>query len=264
MPTRSPLRSSAGPDVTRTSVPISWPEQVRERGLAEPGRPRQQHVVERVAALARRLDVDRQVLGDLALARRTRRRCAGAAPRRRRPGRSSRCASARDHAPACAAPRVRCRLRSVVVAFSRHVLSPPQRRQSLFHQIRGRPRGVHVVEQRLELVRPEAERRPARRTRRRAVPSGRPRARGGGAGTGTPRPAGSVVIFSRSSTVSRSAILRPTPLICVRRATSPPAIARTSSPAGSPARIASATRGPTPWTSSSVWNRRRSSASAKP
>ena len=67
-------------------------QQVRQRGLAQAGRPRQQHVVERVAALARRLDVDGQVVGDLPLAdelgeaARPQRRVvvALAAPRRRR------------------------------------------------------------------------------------------------------------------------------------------------------------------------------------
>ena len=42
-------------------------QQVRERRLAQAGRPGQQHVVQRVAALARRLHVDRQVVGDLPL-----------------------------------------------------------------------------------------------------------------------------------------------------------------------------------------------------
>src|SRR5262249_35595968 len=43
-------------------------EQVREGRLAEAGRAREQYVVEGVAALARRLDVDGEVVGDLLLA----------------------------------------------------------------------------------------------------------------------------------------------------------------------------------------------------
>ena len=42
-------------------------DDVRQRGLAEPRRPEQQHVVERFAALARGLDEDRQLAADLFL-----------------------------------------------------------------------------------------------------------------------------------------------------------------------------------------------------
>jgi len=91
-------------------------EQIRQRGLAKAGRPRQQHVVERIAALARRLDVDRQVLGHLALADElaegARSQCrvvVGRALVAVRVG--------RDHASSARA-RVHCRLRSLVVAFS--------------------------------------------------------------------------------------------------------------------------------------------------
>ena len=42
-------------------------DDVGERGLAEPGRAGEQDVVERLAAPARRLDEDRQLLGDLLL-----------------------------------------------------------------------------------------------------------------------------------------------------------------------------------------------------
>ena len=42
-------------------------DDVGERGLAEPGRAGEQDVVERLAAAARRLDEDRQLLGDLLL-----------------------------------------------------------------------------------------------------------------------------------------------------------------------------------------------------
>ena len=43
-------------------------DDVRERGLAEPGRPEQQHVIQRFAPLARRLDEDGELPADLLLA----------------------------------------------------------------------------------------------------------------------------------------------------------------------------------------------------
>ena len=43
-------------------------DDVRERGLAEPGRPGEQHVVERLSAPARRLDEEAELVLDLVLA----------------------------------------------------------------------------------------------------------------------------------------------------------------------------------------------------
>ena len=77
-------------------------------------------------------------------------------------------------------------------------------------------------------------------------------------------PAPTVRIFSRSSRASRSASFPPTPFTCFKRATSLVAIARTSSAVSIPARIASATRGPTPCTLSNVWNSPFSAVVEKP
>ena len=92
-------------------------EQVRQRGLAEPGRPGEQHVVERLAALARRLRRRPRGSRRPCAGRRTRRSCAGAAPRRRRARAAGRGALGRDHAPGRAArPRLRpssCFLRAI-------------------------------------------------------------------------------------------------------------------------------------------------------
>ena len=60
-------------------------DDVRQRRLAESRRSEQQHVVERLAALARRLDEDRRAGGGSSPARRTRRVRADAAPARRPP-----------------------------------------------------------------------------------------------------------------------------------------------------------------------------------
>ena len=229
IPARSPLRSSAGPEVTRTSVPISCAEQVRQRGLAQPGRPRQQHVVQRVAALARRLHVDRQVLGDLALADELARSCAAAAPRPRRApalaGRTGRGARARSGSASasspssCRLPGHRYRLRSAARARDQSAVGC------------ARPCSRAAARTRSACSRA----RPARRTHRRAV---RPAPLGARAAAPALRP----LAPSRPQRqdllaqlhASRSAILRPTPLIWVRRATSPPAIARTSSPRSRP------------------------------
>ena len=56
-------------------------DDVRERGLAEPRRAEEQHVVERLLALARRLDEDRRAARGSSPARRTRRACLGRSAR---------------------------------------------------------------------------------------------------------------------------------------------------------------------------------------
>ena len=62
MPIRSAPRSSEGPAVVTMAAPISLAMMVASVVLPSPGRPRQQHVVERLAALARRLDRHAQAL----------------------------------------------------------------------------------------------------------------------------------------------------------------------------------------------------------
>ena len=68
MVTRSPARSSTGPEVDLSGDLHLVGDDVRERGLAEPGRPEQEDVVERFAAPLRRLDEDAQVVDDALLA----------------------------------------------------------------------------------------------------------------------------------------------------------------------------------------------------
>src|SRR5947209_5501004 len=69
---------------------------------------------------------------------------------------------------------------------------------------------------------------------------------------------------SRSSTMIRSAVRLPIPGTAWNRALSPSAIARRSSRAVPPESTASATFGPTPWTPTSRWKSSRSSSVAKP
>ena len=64
----SPLRSSAGPATWRIDDVELAADDLRERGLAEPGRPGEQHVVERLAAAARRVERDPELLLDPLLA----------------------------------------------------------------------------------------------------------------------------------------------------------------------------------------------------
>ena len=64
---RSSPRSSAGPEVLLSPLPISLARMIGQRRLAEPGRPVEQHVVQALAALPGRLDRDPQALDRLAL-----------------------------------------------------------------------------------------------------------------------------------------------------------------------------------------------------
>ena len=152
-------------------------EQVGERGLAEAGRPGEQHVIERVAALARRLDVDRQVVGDLALADEL-----GEGARAERGVVVGRGLGALSVARR---PRARCR-----PGPRRAPVRPPSswRFRAIAHRLRSAasacltssaigPRGVHLSQQRLELARACSRAPPARRRRRRAVPWAGGRAR---------------------------------------------------------------------------------------
>ena len=63
-----PLCSIAGPELTCSVDAELVRDHVRERGLAEAGRPGEQHVVERLAALLRAAHETLQVLDQLALA----------------------------------------------------------------------------------------------------------------------------------------------------------------------------------------------------
>ena len=63
----SAFRSSAGPAVCTSGTLELGGDDVRERGLAEPGRPGEQHVVEWLAAPLGRLDEDLELVGDLLL-----------------------------------------------------------------------------------------------------------------------------------------------------------------------------------------------------
>src|SRR5262249_12021068 len=73
-----------------------------------------------------------------------------------------------------------------------------------------------------------------------------------------------MAIFSRSSSTTRCAVLRPMPGIASKRAVSSRTIARRSSAGAEPETIASATFGPTPETPRRSSNSSRSSADAKP
>ena len=68
MPTRSFGFSSVGPDDRAQRAAEFARDQVRQRRLAEAGRPGEQHVLERFAAPLRGVDRDAQVLDDLLLA----------------------------------------------------------------------------------------------------------------------------------------------------------------------------------------------------
>jgi hypothetical protein len=63
----SPLRSSAGPAVCTNDDAELGRDDLRQRGLAQPGRAGQQHMVERLAARLGRLDRDRELLLQLLL-----------------------------------------------------------------------------------------------------------------------------------------------------------------------------------------------------
>jgi len=67
MAARSPGRSRTGPESGARLTPIFARDDVRERGLAQPRRAEQQHVVQRLAPRARRLDEDLELAADLLL-----------------------------------------------------------------------------------------------------------------------------------------------------------------------------------------------------
>ena len=70
---RSPGRSSTGPEVWRRFTPSSARDDVGQRGLAQARRAEQQHVVERLAALAGGADEDLELLARPSPGRRIRR-----------------------------------------------------------------------------------------------------------------------------------------------------------------------------------------------
>ena len=70
---RSPVRTSAGPEVIRSPTPISAATIPDKRGLAQTRWPHEQKVVDCLAALACSFDHDLEVLGQLRPGLRTRR-----------------------------------------------------------------------------------------------------------------------------------------------------------------------------------------------
>ncbi len=203
-----------------------------ERGLAEPGRPGEQQVVDRLAAVAGGLEHDREVLLELALADEL---GEGTRPQPGVDDLLDVVADARveelvthDRPPAASARR------AAASARRRRTAARATPRGSRRSRSRGRPA-------------PRARRRPP--TRRSSSPPA--------SSTGTER-------RLLSSTSSRSAVLRPTPGTRVSDATSAPATMSTSAVGGCVARIAIASAGPTPWVAISTWNVARSSRARNP
>ena len=234
-------------------------DDVGERGLAEPGRPGEQHVVERLAAPPGRLDEHLELAGDLLLVDEV-----GEAPRAQRavelvlaarePGVGEALLGAvrlrrRRLPPARSRGRGRCsRPRSAAVAGARS--AAPISSSALSPSA--------AVEQPLGLGERVAEVHEARRGRARAGRRRRPRRPAGTPSVSSP------ATFSRSSTISRSAVRLPTPGTAWKRFASPAAIARSSSRGAPPERIAIATFGPIPETEVRWRKRSRSSSLAKP
>ena len=240
----SPLRSSAGPAVCTSGALELARDDVRQRGLAEAGRAGQQHVVERLAAAARRLDEEGELVLELLLADevleplRPQRAVELLLARPRGRDLDADLAGAASVTPAFTAVAQRGRdqlLGLGVVAgvgADRARASPPPRP--------GRSRG-----------------RPGPRARAR----GRPRRRRPRSGS----PASSPAIRSRSSTITRSAVLRPMPGTTWKRLASPAAIAvRDLGRRSSPTAPRAPSSGPTPATEISCRNSSRSSSVAKP
>ena len=194
---RSPGFSSTGPDVARTATPSSLPMTYASVVLPRPGRAVEQHVIERLAALARRGDRDLQVLAHALLADVVRRASAAAGPprtaRRRRHGDAL-------HEPGIGHTSISS-LRASRAAAVR-TRADARRVQHLVHGLLDRRALVAEIRRA-----PTADRR-ARRRRRPARPASHP--------AGRPAAAGPC-----SSTTSRSAVFLPTPGILVSRARSP-------------------------------------------
>src|SRR6476469_5829475 len=204
-------------------------DDVREARLAEPGRPDEQDVVERLASPLRRVERDRQLLLDAGLA---------------------------DELVEPARPEALLDLFLVV---------PESRRQELrrrvhaafFNASRTRSSGGSSASTSASARSASSSDQPSSTSASRATTCSSPDASGAGASAGSPS-------FPFSSSTIRSAVFLPMPGMAWKRAWSPRAIARRSSAAGEPETIARATFGPTPLTARSWTNSSRSPRSAKP
>ena len=231
----SPLRSSAGPAVCTKGTSSSAAMICASDVLPRPGRPGEQHVVERLAARGRRLDGDLQLLAHAVLADELVERCAGAASGRARPRPPATPGGvdALDGVNACAPPAARW---------------PAAPRPS-------RPRRAS-----------SSACASAGGSRARAARRGRACARVVAARDGDRRRRGRAA--RRPSRAARRRSARPCACRCpgtaCRRATSPAASAPTSSRGVPPLSTASATFGPTDCTPMSSRKRSRSSSVAKP
>src|SRR5689334_12652370 len=211
---------------------------LRERGLAEPGRSRQQHVVERLAALLRRLDEHRQLVLHRALADEV---LEPARPQRAvellvGPGGRRGLDALDARRPDAALVPHRAALRASPIRSSGVSPSASASSSSASWALKPRPtrpcrasvRGSSVLVITISSI------------------------------------ADSPATFSRSSTMIRSAVRLPMPGTAWKRALSPEAIARSSSFVVPPDSTASATFGPTPCTPISSRNSSRSSSLEKP
>ena len=209
----SPLRSSAGPAVCTNGDPELGRDDLGERGLAEPRRPGEQDVVERVPARARRPRSRPPA---------ARSACSWPTNSARRRGRSERSSSSSgDEVRRLDARGVwRSSLTSLIARSPR-----PRRAQRVRRSAPRRSRPAASAQQLLGLAGRVAELEQARRGRAArgslAAP-GRDERRVASRPRRTPT-------FSRSSTMIRSAVRLPIPGTAWKRAASPAAIAPISS-----------------------------------
>ena len=220
----SPLRSSAGPGDLADADAELVADDLRERRLAEPGRPGEQDVVERLPARLGGLEGDRELLLDALLADEV-----GQVARPQRP--------------------LELLLARRRATGARNWLMPPPA-ATCAHLFLDRQLGIDLGERALGV-----EQRPAELDERVASDEVVARRRRVESTSGS---------FSFSSSTTRCAVFSPTPGIAWKRFTSSRAIARRSSAGVEPETIASATFGPTPETPSSSSKSSRSSAVAKP
>ena len=267
MAARSPVRTSAGPEVMRSPTPISPATMPAREVFPSPGGPANKQVVDRLAAPARRLEDDLEVLGELRLTQelveapraqadlvgqvggvddRVDRPVAGLRRRRRRhPGR--RCPGHRDRVPGVTGPATTSR-RMVIgprpARAARRAASPRPRPRPAWCRARG---GSRRGRTRARPGRP-APRCAARVARRAPAVAPRPTT----SGTSS---------FERRSRTSRAAVLRPDPGHRgqhreVLGQHGPGRARRARATTGWPAPA----RGPTPWAPSRASKQRRSSA----
>ena len=208
--------SSAGPATVRRPTPSSARDDLGEGRLSEPGRPGEQHVVERLAPCFRRVERDPELLLDALLPDEV-----------VEPARAA--ASARSPRPRGRAPTPR---------RSRSLSSLGIRSANAAARV---GRGKLGIDVRQPLLRLEHEK-PSSTSASRAT-------RWVGVSSATATTASSPnTILSFSSRTIRSAVFLPMPGIAWKRAESSRAIARRSSEAGDPETTARATLGPIPLT----------------